>query len=52
MTDSPILDVVRDELHKIKQLADKSIAQVDDQQLWDAGLRVQQHRDPDASHGR
>jgi hypothetical protein len=34
MTSSPILDVVRDELHKTKQLADKSIAQVDDQQLW------------------
>ena len=34
MLPSPILDVVRDELHKIKQLADKSIAQVDDQQLW------------------
>jgi uncharacterized protein DUF1572 len=31
---SPILDVVRDELQKVKQLADKSIAQVDDQQLW------------------
>jgi uncharacterized protein DUF1572 len=32
--DSPILDVVRDELHKIKKLADKSIAQLDDDQLW------------------
>ena len=34
MTHSPVLDVVREELQKIKQLADKSIAQVDDQQLW------------------
>ena len=34
MTTSPILDVAREELQKIKQLADKSIAQVDDQQLW------------------
>ena len=32
--DSPILDVVHDELHKIKKLADKSIAQLDDDQLW------------------
>jgi hypothetical protein len=32
--DSPILDVVRDELHKIKKLADKAIAQLDDDQLW------------------
>jgi hypothetical protein len=32
--DSPILDVVRDELDKIKKLADKSIAQVADEQLW------------------
>jgi hypothetical protein len=32
--DSPILDVVRDELRKIKTLADKSIAQLDDDQLW------------------
>ena len=31
---SPILDVARDELQKIKKLADKSIAQVDDAQLW------------------
>ena len=31
---SPILDVVRDELQKIKKLADKSIAQLDDEQLW------------------
>ena len=31
---SPILDVVRDEMHKIKKLADKSIAQLDDAQLW------------------
>jgi uncharacterized protein DUF1572 len=34
MSDSPVLDVAREELHKIKQLADKSIAQVDDVQLW------------------
>ena len=34
MSNSPILDVVRDELQKVKQLADKSITQVDDQQLW------------------
>ena len=32
--DSPILDVVRDEFRKIKSLADKSIAQLDDEQLW------------------
>ena len=32
--DSPVLDVVRDELQKIKKLADKSIAQLDDDQLW------------------
>ena len=31
---SPILDVARDELQKIKKLADKSIAQLDDDQLW------------------
>ena len=31
---SPILDVVVDELQKIKKLADKSIAQLDDEQLW------------------
>jgi hypothetical protein len=31
---SPILDVVRDELLKIKKLADRSIAQLDDDQLW------------------
>ena len=31
---SPILDVARDELHKIKKLTDKSIAQLDDAQLW------------------
>ena len=31
---SPILDVARDELQKIKKLADKSIAQLDDTQLW------------------
>lgn len=34
MPNSPILDVVRDELLKIKKLADKSIAQLDDAQLW------------------
>lgn len=31
---SPILDIARDELEKIKKLADKSIAQLDDAQLW------------------
>ena len=31
---SPILDVALDELQKIKKLADKSIAQLDDAQLW------------------
>lgn len=31
---SPLLDIARDELHKIKKLVDKSIAQVDDAQLW------------------
>ena len=31
---SPILDAAREELHKIKDLADKSIAQLDDAQLW------------------
>jgi Protein of unknown function (DUF1572) len=34
MSNSPILDVVRDELDKIKKLADKSIAQLDDDELW------------------
>jgi hypothetical protein len=34
MSDSPILDTAIDELQKIKKLADKSIAQLDDQQLW------------------
>jgi hypothetical protein len=34
MTPSPILDVARDELQKIKKLADKAIAQLDDDQLW------------------
>ena len=34
MTPSPILEVVVDEFQKIKKLADKSIAQVDDGQLW------------------
>lgn len=31
---SPILDAARDEMQKIKKLADKSIAQLDDAQLW------------------
>jgi hypothetical protein len=31
---SPILDVAREELQKIKKLADKSIEQVNDEQLW------------------
>lgn len=31
---SPILDVVRDEMRKIKVLADRAIAQLDDEQLW------------------
>ncbi len=30
----PILDVARDELHMIKRLADKAVAQLDDGQLW------------------
>jgi Protein of unknown function (DUF1572) len=34
MSESPIVDVAIDELQKIKKLADKSIAQVDDAQLW------------------
>ena len=34
MTTSPILDAAREELQKIKQLADKSIDQLDDEQLW------------------
>jgi len=34
MSSSPILDVAREELHKIKKLADASIAQLDDEQLW------------------
>jgi Protein of unknown function (DUF1572) len=34
MSESPILEVAIDELQKIKKLADKSIAQVDDAQLW------------------
>src|SRR5688500_7281084 len=34
MPSSPILDVARDELQKIKKLADKAIAQLDDEQLW------------------
>jgi hypothetical protein len=31
---SPILDIVRDEFQKIKRLAEKAIAQLDDAQLW------------------
>ena len=31
---SPIVDVVKDEFQKIKKLADKSIEQLDDEQLW------------------
>jgi hypothetical protein len=34
MSHSPILSVAIDELQKIKKLADKSIAQLDDEQLW------------------
>jgi len=34
LSDSPILDVARDELVKIKKLADKAVAQLDDSQLW------------------
>jgi hypothetical protein len=34
MNPSPILEVVIDEFQKIKKLADKSIVQVDDAQLW------------------
>ena len=34
MSRSPILDVVTDELQKVKRLADKSIAQLDEAQLW------------------
>lgn len=32
--DSPILDAARDELRGIKRLAEKSIAQLDEDQLW------------------
>jgi hypothetical protein len=32
--ESPILDVARDELQKIKKLADRAIAQVGDEELW------------------
>jgi hypothetical protein len=42
MTDSPILETAVDELQKVKKLADKAIAQLDDDQLW--------HKlDPDAN---
>ena len=42
---SPILDVARDELQKIKKLADKSIAQLDDAAaLGQARSRSEQHR--------
>jgi hypothetical protein len=34
MTESPIVETAVDELQKIKKLADKSIAQLDDEQLW------------------
>jgi hypothetical protein len=34
MSHSPILDAAREELHKIKEGADKAIAQLDDAQLW------------------
>jgi hypothetical protein len=34
MSLSPILDVARDELQKVKTLADKSIAQLSDDELW------------------
>ena len=52
MSSSPILDVARDELQKIKKLADKSIAQLDDDStLGQARPRGEQHRDSDAPHG-
>lgn len=34
MSHSPIVEVVIDEMQKIKRLADKAIAQLDDTQLW------------------
>ena len=34
MSNSPILDVAIDELQKIKKLAERSIEQLDDDQLW------------------
>jgi hypothetical protein len=34
MTPSPILEVAIDELQKIKRLAEKAIAQLNDEQLW------------------
>jgi Protein of unknown function (DUF1572) len=34
MSMSPILDAAIDELHKIKKLADKAVAQLSDEQLW------------------
>jgi hypothetical protein len=34
MTHSPIVEVAVDELQKVKKLADKSIAQLSDDQLW------------------
>ena len=34
MTQSPIVEVAIDELQKVKKLAEKSIAQLDDEQLW------------------
>jgi hypothetical protein len=39
---SPILDAARDELQKIKTLADRAVAQLDDDQLW-------RKLDPDAN---
>lgn len=42
MTQSPIVETAVDELQKVKKLADKAIAQLDDEQLW--------HKlDPDAN---
>jgi Protein of unknown function (DUF1572) len=40
--DSPILDAARDELRKVKRLADKAIVQLADEQLW---VKI----DPDAN---
>jgi uncharacterized protein DUF1572 len=35
MTQSPIVEVAIDELQKVKKLADKSIEQLNDEQLWE-----------------